>query len=224
MAASRSRGATRNTMTFVPEGRALTGWAAPVDRANSFTIINFDPGSLDEELELAFSERDLDASVYFENEILATTMRKIEQELVHGGSGLYLETLGMVAAIEASRLKSEQLQGAAFRRGGLNRIQIKLLTDYIDAHLAEDVSLDRLAGLVGLSRFHFSRSFKAAFGVSPVKYVTARRLTQAKVMLAGPRIGLMDVASAVGFGSVQQFIKVFRDDTRMTPGEYRRNL
>ncbi|MDH6264767.1 AraC family transcriptional regulator [Rhizobium sp. SG_E_25_P2] len=214
----------RNKMTYIPAGHSLTGWAAPVGRKNSFTIVNFDPGLVSEELERDFSENAFKPQVYFEDERLASTMRKIERQLVEGGSNLYLETLGLLAALEIAEFMVEETRHVTFRRGGLNRLQMKMLTEYIDAHLAEDVSLDRLAGLVRLSRFHFSRSFKSAFGVSPVKFVTSRRLAKAKLLLAGPRLGLSEVAAAVGFGSVQQFIKVFREDTRMTPGEYRRNL
>ncbi|MBB1248952.1 MULTISPECIES: helix-turn-helix domain-containing protein [unclassified Rhizobium] len=214
----------RNKMTYIPGGNSLSGWAAPVNRKNSFTIVNFEPALIAEELERDFSESAFKPQVYFEDERLASTMRKIERHLIEGGSNLHLETLGLLATLEIAEFMVAETRHVSFRRGGLNRMQMKMLTEYIDAHLAEDVSLDRLAGLVRLSRFHFSRSFKSAFGVSPVKFVTGRRLAKAKLLLAGPRLGLSEVAAAVGFGSVQQFIKVFREDTRMTPGEYRRSL
>jgi AraC family transcriptional regulator len=60
---------------------------------------------------------------------------------------------------------------------GLDRRRLTRVLDYIGANLEDDLTLARLASIACLSRFHFSRAFKAAVGRSPHHYVSAKRLS-----------------------------------------------
>ncbi|WP_250125776.1 AraC family transcriptional regulator [Chroococcidiopsis sp. CCMEE 29] len=75
------------------------------------------------------------------------------------------------------------------------------MTDYINAHLAEDIKLSDLAQLVGISQFHFSRLFKQSIGVPPHQYVLQHRLEQAKQLLKETELPVMEIALLCGFSS-----------------------
>ena len=68
-------------------------------------------------------------------------------------------------------------------RGGLPIRQLHKVEDYVSARLAEEISVDTLAGLVELSPFHFSRVFKQTTGLSPLQFVTRERITRAQQMM-----------------------------------------
>lgn len=217
-------GDLRGRMTYVPCGVGLAGWAKPARRTNSFTVLTFDPELVSEELETLYRRTDTEPSVYFENAALAATLRKLEGAMIENAShsSLYMESLGLVAALEMSMALHQLAPAGQISKGGLSSRQMQRIREFIDANLANDITLDSLADLAQLSRFHFSRSFKASFGVSPIRYITSRRLQVARDLLASQQKCVSEVASLVGFGTVQQFIRVFREDTGLTPGEFRR--
>jgi AraC family transcriptional regulator len=66
--------------------------------------------------------------------------------------------------------------------------------------------------------------FKEATGSSPQRYVTDRRVEAAKAALASEQSSLMDIAVEQGFGSLDNFIRVFRKSTGETPARYRRQV
>lgn len=102
----------------------------------------------------------------------------------------------------------------------LRRIQRVL--DYIDSNIGKPITLDQLAAEASLSPFHFSRLFRDATGLAPHRYVTDRRVQAAKDALALPERSLTEIALDKGFGSLDNFIRVFRKRTGLTPGQYRR--
>lgn len=216
-------GDLRGKMTYIPSGRVFHGWAKPKDRTNSFTTLTFRPGLISEELELLFAGTQEDPAVYFQNEPLKATMLKLESALKSNlsPSALYLETLGLAAVLEMNMALSAG-GTPPLRHGGLGKSQVNQLSEYIRVNLTRNMTLEELAGLVGMSRFHFSRSFKQAFGDSPVRYVNRERYRLAQALLAGSRLSVAEIAARVGFGSTQQFLKVFRTLAGMTPAEFRK--
>jgi AraC family transcriptional regulator len=101
------------------------------------------------------------------------------------------------------------------------QLLLKRVLDFIEAHLASDISLDDLAAEACLSPFHFSRLFREATGLSPCRYVTDRRIQAAQKMLAVDQSSLVQVALDTGFGSQAAFTRAFRKTTGLTPGQYR---
>jgi AraC family transcriptional regulator len=96
--------------------------------------------------------------------------------------------------------------------------------DYIEVSLEGDVTIDQLAGIACLSRFHFARAFKAAIGQSPRQYVNAKRLERAKALLIRADRSLIDIALTLSFSCQSNFTRAFRQATGLTPGQYRRSF
>jgi AraC family transcriptional regulator len=106
---------------------------------------------------------------------------------------------------------------------GLDRRRLARVLDYIEANLEGDLTLDHLASIACLSRFHFARAFKAAMRQSPHRYVSARRLERAKALLIREDQSLVDIALALNFSCQANFTRAFRQVTGQTPGQYRRS-
>ena len=99
--------------------------------------------------------------------------------------------------------------------------RLKRVLDFIEARLADEISLDDLAAEACLSPYHFSRLFREATGMPPHRYVMDRRIETAKEKLKLSRSSLVDVALDCGFGSQANFTRVFRKATGLTPGHFR---
>ena len=97
----------------------------------------------------------------------------------------------------------------------------------IAAHAIEeggifDLTLDRLAGNLGVSSRHLRRAFRQTFGVSPVRYAQTQRLLLARQLLSGSDLSVLDVAMTAGFGSVRRLNELFRSRYGSTPSSIRR--
>jgi AraC family transcriptional regulator len=109
-------------------------------------------------------------------------------------------------------------------RNALDRRRLARVLDYIEANLEGDLAIDRLASIACLSQFHFARTFKAAIGRSPHRYVSRRRLERAKALLTADDRSLVEIALALNFSCQANFTRAFRQATGQTPGQYRRNF
>jgi AraC family transcriptional regulator len=88
---------------------------------------------------------------------------------------------------------------------------------FIESHLADTLTLDEIAGVAGISRFHLVRAFGAATGFSVMRYVRARRLTEAARALAGGAPDILALALDADYGSHEAFTRAFRDHFGVTP-------
>jgi len=88
---------------------------------------------------------------------------------------------------------------------------------YIESHLAEPLTLDDISGVGGVSRFHMVRAFAAATGFSVMRYVRARRLTEAARALAAGAPDILSLALDADYGSHEAFTRAFRDHFGVTP-------
>jgi AraC-like DNA-binding protein len=93
--------------------------------------------------------------------------------------------------------------------------------DLADARYAEPLTVADLARAAGLSKAHFSREFRRAFGESPHAYLLTRRLERAAAMLRSTDRSVADICIAVGLDSVGSFTASFRRMFGRTPTAYR---
>jgi AraC family transcriptional regulator len=108
-------------------------------------------------------------------------------------------------------------------RGTLDGRRLARVLAFIDANLDRDLTLEELAREACLSAFHFARSFKAATGTSPHRYLLQRRIDHAKALLSDRTpLSLAEVALACGFSSQAHFSTSFKQATGVSPSLFAR--
>jgi transcriptional regulator GlxA family with amidase domain len=95
---------------------------------------------------------------------------------------------------------------------------------HVQRHLHRPLSVDELAEQACMSRSSFYRHFRAAFGVTPLQYITRLRIDHAQSLLRDPDRTVTDVSLDLGFSSVSHFIDRFRRQVGTTPSVYQRSL
>jgi AraC-like DNA-binding protein len=93
--------------------------------------------------------------------------------------------------------------------------------DLADARFAEPLGVDDMAAAAGLSRAHFSREFRRAFGVSPHAYLLTRRLERAAALLRNTDNSVAEISLAVGLQGIGSFTTSFKRAFGKTPTAYR---
>src|SRR6202795_4156445 len=93
--------------------------------------------------------------------------------------------------------------------------------DLADARYSEPLGVDDLARCAGLSRAHFSREFRRAFGETPHAYLLTRRLERAAALLRNTDRAVSDICFAVGLQSVGSFTTSFTRTYGISPAAYR---
>ena len=172
-------------------------------------------------------------------------------EFRNSGKAVYSQVAGLVAALNAETttglpsgrlfldslaqpLAVAQVDGYAARRsslrsyhGGLSPAHLRKVTEWVRCHMEEELTLRRMAQLVGLSISHFSKMFRMSIGETPHQFVLRQRIERAKEMLRtaeGHSAGearVLDIAISCGFKTQQHFARVFRGLCGISPTEYR---
>jgi AraC-like DNA-binding protein len=93
--------------------------------------------------------------------------------------------------------------------------------DHIDRHYAEPLDLDSLARVAGVSKYHFVRSFEAAYGEPPIRYLTRRRIERAQDLLRHANLTVTEICMMVGFASLGSFSSRFTHLVGESPTAYR---
>jgi AraC family transcriptional regulator len=101
--------------------------------------------------------------------------------------------------------------------------RLKLVEEMIEAGLDAKVTVQGLAGALGLSVGFFSRAFSAAVGKAPHDYIVDRRVSRARTLMRNATLDLSVIAHASGFASHAHMTATFRKRLGVTPSELRRN-
>jgi len=111
---------------------------------------------------------------------------------------------------------------SGFQPGGLARWQARRALAHVEENLGSKISTSELAALVSFSKSHFSRAFKRSLGISPMAYVTRRRVEHAKAMMITTDRQLTEIALSCGFADQSHLNRSFRRAVGMSPGKWRR--
>jgi len=84
-------------------------------------------------------------------------------------------------------------------------VHLRRARDHVDRHVADDPDLDRPARVAGVSKYHFVRCFEAAYGETPIRYLTRRRIERAQDLLRSANLTVTEVCMAVGYASLGSF-------------------
>ncbi len=142
----------------------------------------------------------------------------------HVGGALYLESLATLIMGHIIRHRSNV-------SGQLKRVpdflavnKLKTAIEYIQDNLQSELSLDGIAGTVGLSSYYFAHTFKATTGIPPYQYVLQCRIERAKKLLRDPSLSIAEIAYEAGFGNQSHMTTVFRKAVQVTPNLYRKQI
>jgi len=99
--------------------------------------------------------------------------------------------------------------------------QLARAMDLIHDNLGEELSLEALAGEACLSKYHFLRLFRVAYGHSPHQYIQQLRMEKARTILSRTDTPISDVADSLGFVNSQSFSRLFAQRMGVSPTAYR---
>ncbi|MBM2622327.1 helix-turn-helix transcriptional regulator [Actinoplanes sp. LDG1-06] len=99
---------------------------------------------------------------------------------------------------------------------------LRRVRDHIDRHSSAALTLSDLAALGGMSRFHLVRTFRAAYGETPMRYLSRRRVAQAQELLRYANLTVTEVCMAVGYTSLGSFSSRFTELVGESPTAYQR--
>jgi AraC-like DNA-binding protein len=94
--------------------------------------------------------------------------------------------------------------------------------DLADREYARGIDVAAMAAAAHASPAHFSRAFRATFGMPPGRYLTQRRITRAAFLLRETELSVTEIALAVGFNSLGTFSTTFSRFMGVSPRAYRR--
>lgn len=155
--------------------------------------------------------------------LIRTIGYAIQQELNAKNrlSELYIESLINSLVIHLVKQHSNQSPTYKSYSGGLSNKKLSLILDYIHTHLESKITLQDLAEELSINKYTFSRLFKQSVGVAPYQYVIQQRVERAKILLQRSELSLANVALESGFNSQGHLIRHFKQQTGITPREYR---
>jgi AraC family transcriptional regulator len=133
---------------------------------------------------------------------------------------------GLALAV-ASRLvlwHSSAAKAPAMSNEGLSGLRLKQVLAFIEEELAEDLSLEQIAAVAGVSASHVKTLFRKAMGVPVHKYVIQRRVERAKTLLRRDSLSMAEIAAATGFAHQSHMARHMRRVLGMPPMAMKRLL
>lgn len=120
------------------------------------------------------------------------------------------------------KTQQELLQQATNKRRDRDAQPIRNAKLYIQKHFAQPLTLEEVSDAIGFSVNYFSTLFKKETGEGFNKYLTKVRMDEARNLLRDTSLSVAEVCAKVGYGDVKHFTKTFKNETSLTPGEYRK--
>jgi AraC family transcriptional regulator len=169
------------------------------------------------------TEVELKSSPRLEDTRIKALMAAANSERVAGfpSGRLFLESIEMAVAAVLTRSYSVSRQTVRSYRSQLPPARLRNVVEFVRARIGEDLSLQKMAEVAGLSVTHFSSMFRESVGESPHQFVLRQRVQCAKELLCLRDMRMLDVALACGFKTQQHFSRVFRSIHGASPKEYR---
>lgn len=121
--------------------------------------------------------------------------------------------------VRSYNVKAPEQPAAA---GSIKSYALASVLSYIEEHAENSITLDELARIANVSRFHFSRLFKVGIGFSPMAYVEQVRIRKAQELIRDGKYSLAQIATIVGFADQSHFTRRFRLHTGCTPAVFAR--
>lgn len=127
-----------------------------------------------------------------------------------------------VATLTACGIDGYSVRSCGDYLGGMMEKLVRRAIATIHAHYDEPLCLDDLARTATMSKFHFLRTFRSFTGVTPVRFLSAVRLHEAKRLLFATELDVAEISVRVGYGSLGTFTRRFTECVGLPPTQYRR--
>lgn len=99
---------------------------------------------------------------------------------------------------------------------------IKKVCNYVDNHLEDDISLEQMASIVGVSSFYLSKLFKEEKGITFITFISDKRLEKSCQLLNESELSIKEITAKVGYNDQNYFSKIFKNKYGVSPKEYRK--
>lgn len=107
---------------------------------------------------------------------------------------------------------------------GLTSRQVRNALEYIETHVADEISLADIAGAAGVSVSSVTRGFRIALGVAPHRWVLNRRIALAQRRMSAGKTPLSEIAVLCGFADQSHLARVFLRHVGASPSLWRRSV
>lgn len=154
--------------------------------------------------------------IKIQKELSASDKTRLEREELLAYLIGYLTRLNQKEKLKLDNLDAAK---ASTREEILRRLHIA--SDYIYSYYSSDLSLEELSKVSMLSKFHFLRAFRQAFGSSPHRFVNSVRLEKAKELLKNSDLEVVDIGKAVGIWDGSSFSRMFKKEVGVYPTVFR---
>jgi AraC family transcriptional regulator len=221
--ATLARTVTTASISIAPANVAYR--ARPTRVNGAVTVIFLDSASMAEPAMIltGLYEPEIIPQVVVEDPLIRGIGARLDMEMTAGLSSprIYMESLTDTLATHVlTSYATSVLRGQ--RACTLNSQQLRNSIDFMHTNFDKDISLEELAVAARMSKFHFARAFKLAFGVAPHRYLVNLRTEKARKLLSDNRLSVEEIAQAVGYSDVGHFAAQFRKCMGTTPSAYRR--
>jgi AraC family transcriptional regulator len=142
----------------------------------------------------------------------------------HELSRLYLDHVFLAARDHLAGTYGEFAGNPRRDQRGLTNRQIRSALEYIEAHVADDISLADIAGAAGVSVSSVTRGFRTALEVAPHRWVLNRRIALAQRLMSTGKTPLSEIAVLCGFVDQSHLARVLSRHVGASPGIWRRSL
>ena len=178
-----------------------------------------------EGIELVAGETSNGCSIldHFETMEVSSCLRNILREMELKNTGYQDICQAYMEILLIRLMRNIDLAVSADPQMGTGNRQCAAVKRYIDIHFKEALTLEQLADEAHMNKFYLSHAFKKEYGVSPINYMTSRRIEESKYLLAETDLSLSQIAQLLGFSSLSYFSQVFRRTQEISPMEYRQN-
>lgn len=209
----------RETLTFFPAGIAAEGWCEPIGRPQAFTALSIDPSAIPEAL-LAQSDWSR-PEIYFKSPALLGIFAQL-REVVRGTlpfKEFLVDSLGQVAVATFASFQAASEPPARPDRK-LDPPELLRIEEYLRENIAHDIRLDDMAGVLGMSKFHFIRCYRSTTGRTPYRYLLDLRC-QVAVEALKSGCPAAEAAVAAGFENAAQMSRSLRATLGILPRDIR---
>lgn len=149
----------------------------------------------------------------------------LEEEMAIQGSLARLFADAVASMVTLQLLRRYSNLGGAVKgqtAGSLAAVPLARTIEFIEANLGSELSLDELAGFVGMPVSSFLRAFRKATGMTPHRFVMVRRIKRARELLSHTLLPIADISYRMGFSSQSHFSTVFHHHVGASPARFRR--